>query len=121
MSLFWAILLTMSNVNGNVESSNKNEKEQIIDTINHVDLIEMEHFDENGVINRKDYFVYNGNSFPMYVKIHLTKEINVKNELANVSVTVLPESVVELGQVKKDKTDQPADWDYNWTVSRYPL
>lgn len=114
-------LLWTASSDADTNPSDKKDKEQIIDSINHVDLIETSHLDENGVVNKKDYFVYNGNLYPMYVRIHLTKEINVKNELVNVSVTVLPESVVGLGQVKKDKTDQPADWDYNWTVSRYPL
>lgn len=95
------------------------ENERIVSQVLSVDLIEVEKIDENEHENGADYYAYNGNEFPVKVKIKIRSKVNVDDGLITGELVISPNEAGYLGWVLQKDIRQGGNWSVEWEVTEY--
>ena len=92
------------------------EEEHVVGTLNDVDLISANLFNEDGHNFGEKYFVLNRNDQPMRISIHLIESENAVDHLVKYTIIVNRHDKVEVGHILQDKISVKANWKYEWQV-----
>ncbi|MGA8164510.1 MAG: hypothetical protein WB791_05725 [Waddliaceae bacterium] len=92
------------------------EEEQVVGTLNGVDLIFADLFNKDGHNFGEQYFVLNRNDQPMRVSIRLVGSENAVDHLVKYTIIVNRRDRVEIGKVIQDNLSEGANWKYEWQV-----
>lgn len=93
-------------------------EEEVLNTLDQVDLIQVRKFDVEGNELGADIFALNRQTYPIEVTIRLTKSDNVTNSLTNRWVSVTPGSRGFLGSVLLKDQSKPGSWYFEWKIRK---
>lgn len=92
--------------------------ERDVGTLDNVDLIVSDLYNEDRHNYGEEYFVLNRNDHPMRVSIKLTESKNVEDHIIRYTIIVEPHDRVGMGFVLQDEVSKGADWKYTWEAGR---
>lgn len=88
--------------------------ERIGGTLNHVDLMIEDLYNEDGHNCGERYYAINRNDCCMRISIKLTKSMNVEDHLIDYTVILDSHKKVDLGFVVQKIVSDTSSWKYDW-------
>jgi len=91
-------------------------EERIAGTLESVDLIIEDMYNEQGHNYGERYFAINRNDTPVRISIRLTEAKNAEDHFVPYTIVVKPLEKVKLGKVKQTDLTAESFWNYAWEV-----
>lgn len=92
--------------------------ERIAGTMESVDLIIEDMYNDNGHNFGERFYAINRNDFPIRLSIHLTEAKNAENSFVAYTLIINPLEKVKLGKVRQKDLTAESSWNYEWEVQR---
>jgi hypothetical protein len=91
-------------------------EERIASTLNDVDLLVSDLYNENGHNWGEKYIAINHNSFAVKASIKAQDLINAEDKLLRHTIIIEPGDRADLGSIMQKDLSTHADWKYEWQI-----